>query len=1282
MSYLRYLTVASLRKHNPDWKIKIHFPTIPYHGNVTWNSYEHFQSQMFIEGNYLERLSEFDVEFYQHDLESYGFRSDVPETYKADFIRWRILNEEGGCWSDFDIFYIRSLSEMRENNELNSRTRTILAPYKTPGDYGIAFLFSAPKNPLFQTLENLSKIKLDLKKYESCGSKLFSNLNLEEFDNKIVNLPEHVVTNWNWYAMNELFRANHEVPNETIGLHWFAGHHISQLYNARLKEDNIVYCNNTICNAIIKSMDVQPPKKKISIIISSYRKPNLLKLFLFSLTQQNVDYKDYEIIVINDGQKNDSTEAVCSLFDSKLPIRYIFTGQRNKCNLFKKFLPRTPGHAIDIGVKQCTGDIIVLTCPEAFQLSFDSLKHLIDAVVEDENAIATVKNVFDDLNGSMLNNIVDFKQIDDVAIGDLKRDHSDCLIQKEVDSIANPFFMAMNKSHYLDIGGFTDDAMEKLVDKGCHYKYIEDCVARFYDGPKIINNNDLRFLRKVTYESQNFWHLHKIPKVFHLYWGGETMSFLRHLTCVSFRQFNPDWKIKIHRPKNPYRGNRTWNSQEYSLDASFSSEGTYLDELKNYDIEFVEHDFESYGFRSDVPETFKADYLRYRLLSTEGGVWSDFDIVYFKSISSAAFNNPSNEEADTGLYVENGLPHISFLFSSANNPMYEKLEVLAKAKLDTYRYESIGSDLFKLPEMRLDQFKIIPVNIEKNSIYYFQWKRLKDIFVNEVSLPNDSIGIHWFAGSRMSQYFDSKITAQNVSSFKNTICNIITNDLDVAPSTDLWHLKKIPKVLHLYWGEHNISYLRYLTVVSFRKQNPDWKIKIHRPKSSYPKKDLADQWSQILFCQRGPDYIKKLEESYVEFVFHDFGQYDFRRYVPETYKSDYLRYLILSTEGGVWSDFDVFYIKPMNSMSLNQKNNCDVDTGIRICENGLASTSFFLSSPGNPICSKLLVLAKQKIDLFNHQSIGSDLFSLPEMNLSNFAAKFGYISKDTIYGLDSPKTKDVLANNISLEHETIGICWHASNPIAQQFNKKTTPENIVYGNNTLSNAIVNSLGVKKAKNFVSVIIPSILRIEQLRWSLYSLVKQKTDFDFEVIVLNDGFEPDETELVCGLFSRRLNIRYFFTGQRNNGTLIKKIKRRNPNYVVDIGLEKCGGETVVLSGAEIFMPYTDTLDKLVKASNDNPESIVVPNIVDDLDGSILSELNNNFGSIDDFKKDKKVLVCREAKDLEKLYLMVHRKDLTKNENVHLVQIDAEVIHLYHGQSIAKRNYRVIEAPQASG
>ena len=50
----------------------------------------------------------------------------------------------------------------------------------------------------------------------------------------------------------------------------------------------------------------------------------------------------------------------------------------------------------------------------------------------------------------------------------------------------------------------------------------------------------------------------------------------------------------------------------------------------------------------------------------------------------------------------------------------------------------------------------------------------------------------------------------------------------------MWHLSKIPKIAHFYWGNKVLPYLRYLTLYSFKKYNPDWVVNLYIPKFLQP----------------------------------------------------------------------------------------------------------------------------------------------------------------------------------------------------------------------------------------------------------------------------------------------------------------------------------------------------------------------------------------------------------------------------------------------------------------
>ena len=254
------------------------------------------------------------------------------------------------------------------------------------------------------------------------------------------------------------------------------------------------------------------------------------------------------------------------------------------------------------------------------------------------------------------------------------------------------------------------------------------------------------------------WYLKKIPQILHVYFGGETLPYARYMTIESFRKLNSDWKIKFYYPKFPYKI-KSWISfeQKYELEVK-----DYLPELKKLpNIEFISVDFKKYEISNDISEVYKSDYLRWYLLSSEGGLWSDMDILYFNSMSNISFNKPENSNIDTGICINRIYGHsIGFMLSSANNLYYKYICDRAKQSWNKNNYQSIGSvlsgNLFPNIETIIKIFPTLtPINIPMDVVYAYNSLNVMDIFKSgDMSkFTNNSIGLHWYAGHPLAGDF-------------------------------------------------------------------------------------------------------------------------------------------------------------------------------------------------------------------------------------------------------------------------------------------------------------------------------------------------------------------------------------------------------------------------------------------------------------------------------------------------------------------------------------------------
>ena len=259
MSFLRYLTIYSFRKYNPDWKIKIHSSVETYKNNVTWCTSEHKNG--VVTGTYDNECRNIkNVEFIKHDFTKYNFTNNVPEVYKSDFLRWILLYQQGGLWSDFDILYTAPMDNLNFNNEANQNLDTGVCMYPS-NIHSIGFLLSSMENTLFKKVHQLALRYFNPSNYQSIGSNILNAefMGMQRIKDTTpncspINIPMDVVYKINAYNIQDFWITSSEPWNDpnVIGLHWYAGHPMSQEWDSKITKDNYKDFNNTICIGIKK----------------------------------------------------------------------------------------------------------------------------------------------------------------------------------------------------------------------------------------------------------------------------------------------------------------------------------------------------------------------------------------------------------------------------------------------------------------------------------------------------------------------------------------------------------------------------------------------------------------------------------------------------------------------------------------------------------------------------------------------------------------------------------------------------------------------------------------------------------------------------------------------------------------------------------------------------------------------------------------------------------------------------------------------------------------------
>jgi len=274
------------------------------------------------------------------------------------------------------------------------------------------------------------------------------------------------------------------------------------------------------------------------------------------------------------------------------------------------------------------------------------------------------------------------------------------------------------------------------------------------------------------------WHL-KVPKIMHCYWGTGVLPYLRYKTVETFIHLNPEWEIWFWCPKT--KGPiSTWKQEGNQSDYKFSCTD-YLNELMNLPINMFEYDVSEYGFDTNMSEIHKSDFMRYIILASFGGVWSDMDILYFNPITELLVNNSNNKDINTFVCIAPYGHTIGFLMAGIKNEFFIKIGSLVKPFYNSNIYQSIGVSLLNRFYGKLSDINRVStvVNIGMEAVYTYDANSQPQILNNKnPEFTKGSIGCHWYGGHRMWGDFmrDTDGGLNNLPD--NIIGNLLKNDVD------------------------------------------------------------------------------------------------------------------------------------------------------------------------------------------------------------------------------------------------------------------------------------------------------------------------------------------------------------------------------------------------------------------------------------------------------------------------------------------------------------------------
>jgi len=265
MSWMRYMTLFSFRKLNPDWDMTLYLTNNNLESK--WSSSEKQDYFSYNGDNYLNNIKNLNINICSIDFNDYKVLKNLNPVHQSDMFRYIKLYENGGLYCDMDVLFFRPI-----DNYYDKIKNQDLLLHQADNFMTIGMLGSIKNMPFFKDLYDFGSQQVNIDDYQTFGVDLFYkkyNTNrgnpqiLKQIKGdytkyNIINLEDEIIYQYDWTYINYNFNNPIGIDGfneKSIGYHWFGGAEISQKYNNILNEGNYMNYNTTF-SELLKQLDI------------------------------------------------------------------------------------------------------------------------------------------------------------------------------------------------------------------------------------------------------------------------------------------------------------------------------------------------------------------------------------------------------------------------------------------------------------------------------------------------------------------------------------------------------------------------------------------------------------------------------------------------------------------------------------------------------------------------------------------------------------------------------------------------------------------------------------------------------------------------------------------------------------------------------------------------------------------------------------------------------------------------------------------------------------------
>ncbi len=312
----------------------------------------------------------------------------------------------------------------------------------------------------------------------------------------------------------------------------------------------------------------------------------------------------------------------------------------------------------------------------------------------------------------------------------------------------------------------------------------------------------------------------------------------------------------------------------------------------------------------------------------------------------------------------------------------------------------------------------------------------------------------------------------------------------------------IPKIAYFVWSKGTpLSYFRYLTLQTFRKQNPDYKMILYLSKAIEVKNWKGNTEQEYYNKKKNDieDYLPKVKDLNVEVK-----EYNKYNNLNPTQIADLFRFEKLYETGGWFFDCDQLFLNPIPEFMIN---NYDFVLGCKSIPYIGVIGAVRGSKSCEAIRNKQLGILKDN-KLSDYQSLGIILLQ-EYLNSSVIEEKILNTEDEVFYPVYWDKVGDLYKGKINIFDftDSIALHWHGGYPASQEFNFKFNEKFAKTSKDSISrymrNEDINPLNVidEKGKLNILIIVSEMVSLSGSPMYHYTLAKELSNRGYEVDIFS-------------------------------------------------------------------------------------------------------------------------------------------------------------------------------------